>query len=174
MPDSATPFSSSAQPAGNRNLPEGPVVVVAIQQARCAVAGDVDVRPSVVVEIGRRRAHPVGARRLPVAADEHHRRRPARARDPRRVRDVGKRAVAAVAVEDVRAAGEPERPARDRDLVVAAVGGLARTGCRRRIEIHIAGDEQIQVAVTVVIQKAAARPPAPFPIPRRRPFLRRR
>ena len=52
---------------GNRDLAEGPVVIVAIQQARSAVAGHVDVRPSVVVEIGRRRPHPVGAGRPPVA-----------------------------------------------------------------------------------------------------------
>ena len=144
----------------DRDLAERPVVIVAIQQARRAVAGDVDVRPSVVVEIGRRRAHPVGARRLPVAADEHHRRRPARTGDARRVRDVGERAVAAVAVEDVRAAGEPERPAGDRDVVVAAVGRLARTRRLRRVEVHIAGDEQIQMTVTVIVQKTAACAPA--------------
>ena len=112
----------------NRDLPERPVMIVAIQQARRAVAGDVDVRPSVVVEIRRRRAHPVRARRLPVAADEDHRGRPARTGDPRRFRDVGECAVAAVAIEDVRAAGEPQRPAGNRDVVVAAVAPTRPAG----------------------------------------------
>ena len=48
---------------------------------------------------------------------------------PDGLRDIGKRPVAAIAIEDVRAAGEPERTARHRDLVVAAVRGVA--GMRR-------------------------------------------
>ena len=52
-----------------------------------------------------------------------------------------------------------ERPARDGDVVVAAVGRLARPGRLRRIEVHVAGDEQIQVPVTVVVEEAAARAP---------------
>ncbi len=144
----------------NRDLAEGPVVVVAIQQTRRAVAGDVDVRPAVVVEIRRRRSHAVRARRPPVAADKHHRGGPARTGDARRFRDVGKCAVAAVAIEGVGAAGKSQRPAGDRDVVVAAVRRLTRPRRLRRVEIHIAGHEQIEMAVTVVVQKPAACAPA--------------
>ena len=55
---------------------------------------------------------------------------------------------------------KPERPARDGDVVVAAVGRLARPRRRRRVEIHVAGDEQIQMTVTVVVQETAAGAPA--------------
>ena len=144
----------------NGDLPERPVVIIAIEQTRRTVAGDVDVGPSVVVEIGCRRSHAVRSRRLPVTADEDHRRRPARASDPRRFRHVGECAVAAVAIEDIRAAGESQWSTRNRDVVVATVGRLTGPRRRRRIEIHIVGDEQIEMAVAVVIQKAAARAPA--------------
>ena len=134
-------------------------MIVAIEQARSAVARDVDVRPAVVVEIGRRRAHPVGSGRPPVGADEDHRGRSTRLRNPRRFRHVGEGPVAAVAIEAIGAAGIAERPARDGDVVVAAVGRL--TGPRRllRIEVHVTGDEQIQQPVTVVVDEAAARAP---------------
>ncbi len=64
-----------------------------------------------------------------LALDEHHGGGAARPRDAGRLRDVGERAVAAIPVEDVRAADEAERPARHGDLVVPAVGrgpGLRR------------------------------------------------
>ena len=80
--------------------------------------------------------------------------------DSGRFGHVGKRAVATVAIEDVRAAREPLRPAGDRNIVVATVGRLARPRRLRGIEIHIAGDEQIQMTVAVIVQKTAARAPA--------------
>ena len=86
--------------------------------------------------------------------------RAARPGDAGRFRDVGKRAVAAIAIEDVRAAGEAQRAARHRNLVVAAVGGLARARRLRRIEVHVVGDEQIEMPVAVVVEKAAAGAPA--------------
>ena len=144
----------------DRDLPEGAVVVVAIEEARRGVAGDVDVGPSVVVEIRRRRPHPVGARGPPVAADERHGGRPAGMGDPRLLRDVDERAVSAVAIEDVRAAGESLRPAGHGDLVVAAVGRVAGPRRPGRIEVHVARHEQVQMAVPVVVEKAAAGPPA--------------
>ena len=120
---------------GNRHLPEGPVLVVAIEEARRGVAGHVDVGPAVVVEIRRRRSHAVGAGGLPVAADEDHGGGPA--------------------IEHVRAPCESERSAGDRDVVVATVGGLSRPRGRGGVEVQVAGDEQVQVPVTVVVQEAA-------------------
>ena len=94
---------------------------------------------------------------------------------PGRLRDIGKRAVAAVAIEEVRAAGEPERTARDRR---SRCSGSTREspgrGARRRIEVHVVGDEQIEVAVAVVVEKAAAGAPARRRARDARAFARRR
>src|SRR5581483_3875805 len=119
-------------------------------------AGDVDVWPAVVVEVGGRGAHAVGATRLPVAGHEHHGRRPARAGDAGSFGDVDESAVAAIAIERVRAAGVAERAAGDGDVVVAAVGGIA--GARRfvGVEVHVAGNEEIEVAVAVVVEEITA------------------
>ena len=65
-----------------------------------------------------------------------------------------------IPVQDVGAAGEAERPARHRDLVVAAIRALPRTRRRRRIEVDVVGDEQIEAAVAVVVEEAAAGAPA--------------
>ena len=79
--------------------------------------------------------------------------------DPRSLRDVREGAVAPVAVEGVRAAGESERSAGHRDVVVEAVGGLSRPRRGCGVEVQVAGDEQVEVAVTVVVQEAAAGSP---------------
>ena len=57
---------------GDGNFAECAVVVVVVQEARSAVASDVNVRPAVVVKIRRDRSHPIGASRLPVLVDENH------------------------------------------------------------------------------------------------------
>ena len=103
------------------HFPKSAIVVIAIQQARRRVARHIDIRPPVVVEIGRSGSHSVRAGRLPVATDEDHGRWSARASDAGLFRDVDERPVPAVAVQDVRAACETLWPARHRNLVVAAV-----------------------------------------------------
>ena len=73
--------------------------------------------------------------------------------------DVGESAVAVVAVEQVLAALEARRPARDLDALVGAV----RVFGQRRglyIEVDVVADEEIEVAVFVVVEKRAARVPA--------------
>ena len=52
-----------------RDFPERPIVIVAIKQAGSAVAGNVNIGPSVVVEVGRRRSHAVRTSGLPIPAD---------------------------------------------------------------------------------------------------------
>src|SRR5689334_11877581 len=48
------PVFIECTPGRNGDLAERAVMVVAVELARCRVAGYVDVRPTVVVEIGRR------------------------------------------------------------------------------------------------------------------------
>ena len=134
-------------------------MIVPIQLAWRRVARDVDVRPAVIVEIRCRRAHAVRPRRAPVAADEHHRRRTARARDAGRLGHILERAVAAIAIEQVGAAGVAERTARHGNLVVAAIGIVARARGPIGVEGHVAGDEEIEVPVAIEVQETAARTP---------------
>ena len=111
---------------GDADLAEGAVVVVAVEQARRGVAGDVDVGPAVVVEIAADGAHAVRSDRPPVLLMKTTTPRAARIRDARLLGDILERAVAAIAVEEVGAAGKPVRSAGHRNVVVAAVGGFAR------------------------------------------------
>ncbi len=72
------------------------------------------------------------------------------------MRDIRKSAVAAIAVENVRAASETLRAAGNGNVVVVAVACLARLGSAGEIEIHVVRDEQVEVAVAVIIQKTAS------------------
>ena len=169
FPRGRPPPPSKAQPAGTRDLAEGPVVVVAIEEARRGVAGHVDVGPAVVVEVRR---PPRPCRRSPWAASccrtKTMEEGPRGRAIPDALRDVGERAVALVAVEHVRAPGESQRPAGDGDVVVAAVGGLAGPRRGLGVEVHVAGHEEVEVAVAVVVEEAAAGAPAARASPRPR------
>src|SRR4029077_1969363 len=145
-----------------RDFTERTVMIVAIEQTGGAVASDVNIRPSVVVEICRRGSHTIGAAGLPIFANEDHGRGPSRAGDARLLGHVGKRTVSAIAIKDVGAAGEAQRPTRHRNVVVHAVGSLARLGRAGGLEIHVIRHKQIELTVTIVVQKTAACAPAVF------------
>ena len=119
----------------------------------------VDVRPAVVVEIGGGGAHSVGAGRPPVLAHEGGDRGAVRIADAGLFGDILKRAVAAIAIQQIGAAAEALRAARHRNLAIAAVEGRSRLGRARGVEGHVVGDEQIEVAVAIVIEETAARAP---------------
>ena len=82
-----------------------------------------------------------------------------RAGDARGRRDVGKRAVAPVAIEDVLPAGQSWRPAGHGQALVAAQPGF-RDRRRRQVEIDVIGGEEIELAVAVVVEEGAAGAPA--------------
>src|SRR5262252_6693277 len=101
-------------------------MIVAVEQARRTVAGDEDVRPSVIVEVGSRGPHAVRTAGLPIPGNEDHGRRPTRASDARLLRHVYKCTVSAIAVKNIGATGEAQRSTRHRDIVVHAVRSSAR------------------------------------------------
>ena len=124
---------------------ERSVVLVAIEQAGGLVAGDIDVGPAVVIEIGDDHAQAVAA---------------AGRQNAGLFGDVGERAVAVVVVERVVRRGQSARAADDHHALPFAI--LAAAGLRGliQIEVHVVGDENIEVAVAIVIDKRAARAPA--------------
>ena len=134
---------------------ERAVVAVAVQRARVGVVGHVDVGPAVVVEVQRDDAEPV---------------RPAGLGDPGAVRHVDERAVALVAIQQVLAARQSWRSARDRDALVPAQARVRRRR-GREVEIDVVGDKQVQPAVAVDVEKGAAGAPS---LPGRRQAARRR
>ena len=112
------------------------------------IVGDVDIRPAVVVEVGNRHAQAVGAVRL---------------QDAGLLADIREGAVAVVVKQDVLAALQSRRTARHHDAFEQARAGLRqRRGLR--IEIDVVGDEQVQMAVPVVIHERAAGVPAALPV----------
>ena len=80
-------------------------------------------------------------------------------------RNVGERAVAVVVEQDVLAALQPGRAAGHHQSLVQARARF-RHGRGLRIEVDVVGDEQIEVAVAVVIDESAAGVPAVQPLSR--------
>ena len=74
--------------------------------------------------------------------------------------DLRERPVAFVAEEEVAFAGQAARAALHRDAAVLAGLALAELGQAREIDLHVAADEEVEVAVAVVVREAAARRPA--------------
>src|SRR5262249_4181455 len=67
-------------------------------------------------------------------------------------------AVSAVVIQDVLPSGQARRSARDLDPPVAAQARVGR-GRRGEIEIDVVGDEQVEPAVTVVVEERASGAP---------------
>ncbi len=130
-------------------------MIVVVETAGDGVACYVNVGPAIVVKVRRAHAKSVRAHRNPLLVDRCRRRQAARDRHTGSLGNVLKRSIAAIVVQDVRPAAEPLRPAPDGQPVIPAV--LVLAGLRRHagIEIHIVGDEQVEVAVTVVVHKTA-------------------
>ena len=131
-------------------LAERAVVVVHEQQAGRRIAGDVDVGPSVFVEIGGDDGHAVARRR---------------GGDAGLFADVRERAVAVVAIQRMPAVRKAARAAEHRNPLPVAVAVRAR---HRRVlerEPDVVRDEQIEVAVAVVVEEAAAGAPARLRVP---------
>ena len=104
---------------------------------RVGVVGHVDVDPAVVVEVLADDAETRGGHRG----------------DTRRHADVGERAVAAVVQQHV---GDGPKDLRTAIVGQARAVEAAATG----VEGHVAGDEEVQQAVTVVVEKGRRAGPA--------------
>ena len=111
--------------SGHGYVGERSVVVIPIENAGRAVASDKDVGPAVFIEIECRNAESVVA----VCAI-----------DMRLRRDVFKRSIAAIVVEDVLRSGEAARPTHHRNTFPDAGRPLARRRRRREIKVDVVRD----------------------------------
>src|SRR5262245_36787377 len=127
---------------------ERPVFVVVVERGGGRIVSDINVGPGVVVEIRRDDSESVRAVGL---------------QNARLVRNVRERDVAPffriVAVEDVLAAFQPGRAAGDHHAFVQTRPGLWR-GRGLEVEVDVIGDEEVEVAVLVVIDEGRAAPPS--------------
>ena len=80
--------------------------------------------------------------------------------DSRRLRHVLEEAPAFVVEEEVALAKEAAGPAHHREARVETVGPRSGKGCRLEVEVHVAGHEEVQFPVAVVVAEARARGPA--------------
>ena len=126
------------------DLGERAVVVVLVEGGGGGVVGDVDVGPAVVVEVGDQHAEAVSAGRL---------------QNARFRRNIGEGAVAVVVEQDVLAAIQTGRAARDHQSFIETRAGFGR-GHGLEVEVDVVGDEEIEMAVAVVIDEGAAGIPA--------------
>ncbi len=81
-------------------------------------------------------------------------------RMPDFLRDIGESAVSIVVVKDVGVAGKPARAAHHRDAFPLTAAGSPDGGSLRGIKLDVIADEQIEVAVAIIVEKSAARAPA--------------
>src|SRR5262249_56159995 len=79
--------------------------------------------------------------------------------NPRLVRNVRERPVAVIAVEYVLAAFQSRRAAGDHHAFVQTWAGLRRRRCLE-VEVDVIRDEEVEVAVLVVIDERRAAPPS--------------
>ena len=122
------------------DLREGAVPIVVVQKALHRVIGHIDVDEAVAVVVAERHAEALAWRR----------------RDAGLRRDVGERAVAVVAVQEVRRGIEIVR------VTVGAVAWLVLAAMAVLLEapLQIAGHEQIEAAVVVVVEEPGAGAPS--------------
>ena len=116
-------------------------MVVAEQQAGSGIAGHVDVRPAIVVEIRGHHGEAEAAVRFADAGCGG---------------DIGESAVAVVVIERVAPVAQAARPAVHGNTEVVAGTGLVRARNRLHVEQEVVGDEQIEAAVAVVVHERAA------------------
>ena len=131
--------------ARDRAVGEGAVVVVAIEDGGGGVAGDVEVHPAVAVEVGGANGHRVALLRR---------------RDARTLGDVAECAVRLLVEELLRLERHALWSAVDGDALPQAVRSLALLGGGREVELQVVRDEQVEAAVAVVVDEAAATAPA--------------
>src|SRR5882724_1684748 len=126
------------------NFGECAVVIVLVEGGGGRIVGYVDVGPAIVVEIGGQHAEAVSAGRFQYAGFR---------------RNIREGSIAVIVEQNIFAAIETRWATRDFQSFIET-----RAAFRRRdgldVEIDVVGDEQVEMAVTVVVEEGAAGIPA--------------
>src|SRR5690349_7236550 len=140
---------------------EGSIALVVIEAAGNGIASHIDVRPAVVVEISCTDPKTIGTNRKPILVDKGYGRiRAARGGNARCDRYIFKGAVAAVTIQNVGAAIHALRTAADSESVILAVSGATRLRAGLDIKVDVIGYKQVEMPISVVVDKTASRIPA--------------
>src|SRR5216684_1594874 len=121
-----------------------PVLLVLIESAGRGIVGNINVGPAVVVEVGGEHSQTVGA----VGTE-----------NSRSFGNVAERSVSVIVVENVLSSLQSGRAARHHHALIEARTRLGN-GRSRQVEINVVGDEKIEAAVAIVIDKRATCVPA--------------
>src|SRR5256885_7126077 len=116
-------------------------MIVAIQEARCTVARNVNVRPPIVVKICDSGSHAIGSGGLPVSPDKNHGGWTPGTRDTRSLGNIDKGSITLIAIQEIRATSKSLGATRHRNVVIVAINALAGARCSLHIEIHIVRNE---------------------------------
>jgi len=129
----------------NAFFAERAVVIVHEQQAGSGIASDVDIRPAILVEIGGDHGHAVAL---------------GKSGDAGLLADVSEAAITIVAIQGMMTGGKAARATLDRHAAEIAIGAGARNGGVFEGEADVIGDEQVKMAIAIVIDKSATGAPA--------------
>ena len=128
----------------HRDVSERPVVIVVIQDAWLRVHSDIDIGPAIVVKIVRNGCNGISRTRFQNSCLLGH---------------VSKSSVTIVVIKNVGIAGQTAGTAHHRNsfpLANRRIGG----GSFRRIELDVIADQEVEMAVAVVVKKRAPGAPA--------------
>jgi len=126
---------------------ESSVMLIHEQEAGSRVASNIYVGPAVLIEVRCHDGHSIAGPGLP---------------DARLNADVGKSSISIIPVKGVAAEGKASGTAGDGKTLPIAVDVGSWPGNVVEVELHVIGDEQIQVTIAIVIKERAPSAPSDF------------
>src|SRR5229473_1171248 len=129
-------FAAERQAGEHADVRKGAVVIVVVEVVGNGIIGDEQVRPTIIIVV---RPHHTQAVIADFVANASF------------CRDFFKSAVATIVIEEVAFADEPPRAALHQDTFVAAIFVATETRQVVHFHVRVAGDEEVHVAVAVVI-----------------------
>src|SRR5579871_746655 len=126
------------------NFSKCPIMVVVIKQAGRGITSDINIRPAITIEVSGQRGESVAGGSLGHS---------------RFCRDIRKCPISFIAIQSIHSCLEPAWAAENTDPFPLAPSSFARMRHGVVAEIHVADEENIHLAVAVIIQEAASRAP---------------
>jgi hypothetical protein len=143
MPAWGLPSAPSAAGVAG-NVLELSIFQILVEGASRGIVGDINIGPTVVVEVGGEHSKAVGAVGVGDAGS---------------FRNIGEGAITMVVEENILAAVQAWRTAGHHHAFVQARAGF-RNGSGGQVHIDVVGDEKIELAVAIVIDECTAGIPA--------------